>query len=58
MALVDLGVAVSMLAEHPDVGPVVPRHLDARAPLASAVAALEAALHRPDEQTAVTRWFW
>ena len=50
MAFIDLGVPVWMLAEDPDVGPVVPRCLDGGATLASAVAAIEDALHRPDEK--------
>ncbi|SIM77086.1 hypothetical protein [Micromonospora cremea] len=49
MVLLDLSAAVSELADHPEVGPVRPSQLDPSAALASAVAALESALHRPDD---------
>lgn len=49
MALVDLAVSVSELADHPEVGPVRPRQMEAAAPLAIAVTAIEDALHRADD---------
>ncbi|MGN9891777.1 hypothetical protein [Micromonospora sp. L31] len=49
MVLLDLSVAVSELADHPEVGPVRPRNVAASATLTSALAELEAALHRPDD---------
>ncbi|MGW4501418.1 hypothetical protein ACWENR_22730 [Micromonospora sp. NPDC004336] len=49
MALVDLAVPVSELADHPEVGLVRPRQMEASTPLAAAVAAIEEALHRPDD---------
>ncbi|WP_446215551.1 hypothetical protein [Micromonospora sp. IBHARD004] len=49
LALLDLAVPVSTLADDPKVGPVVPRRLAPSASLATALAEIEDALHRPDE---------
>ena len=48
--LADLTVPVSALADHPEVGPVVPRTVASDATLLDAVRELEQALHTPDSQ--------
>ena len=48
--LADLTVSVRVLAEHPEVGPVLPRQVSTNATLVDAVRELEAALRTPDSE--------